>query len=118
MAEITERLSSDVAGIDRAAELLKAGKLVAFPTETVYGLGADARNGDAVAGVYEAKGRPSFNPLIVHVASLAEARNIGDFPEAATAFLSDGWPPGLTLVVPLREGHGVSPLVTAGLSTV
>lgn len=118
MSETTERLSATPEGIARAAELLRAGRLVAFPTETVYGLGGDARRGETVAAIYEAKGRPSFNPLIVHVSSLEAAREIGEFPSEAAPFLEGGWPEGLTLVVPLREGSGVSELVTAGLSTV
>ena len=118
MAETTERLNATKAGIARAASLLGEGRLVAFPTETVYGLGGDARNGRAVAAIYEAKGRPSFNPLIVHVSSLGEARKIGDIPAEAAPFLDGGWPEGLTLVVPLRAGAGLSELVTAGLPTV
>ena len=118
MSEKTERLSAGPEGIARAAKLLRQGRLVAFPTETVYGLGGDARRGETVAAIYEAKGRPSFNPLIVHVPSLEAARKIGVFPSEASPFLEGGWPEGLTLVVPLREGSGVSELVTAGLSTV
>ncbi len=117
-SQVTERLKDTPDGIARAAELLARGRLVAFPTETVYGLGADARNGEAVAAIYEAKGRPRFNPLIVHVADLEAAGSIGDFPVAAHAFLHDGWPAGLTLVVPVREDAGLSGLVTAGLPTV
>ena len=118
MPEETERLAADEAGITRAAELLASGALVAFPTETVYGLGADARNGLAVAGIYEAKGRPSFNPLITHVPDIGRAREIARFPEAVLPFIRNGWPAGLTLVVPLRERSGISSLVTAGQSTV
>lgn len=114
----TERLSPDDAGLDRAAALLRDGQLVAFPTETVYGLGADATNDHAVAGIFEAKGRPHFNPLIVHVPTLTAAARIGVLPEAADAFLRQGWPPGLTLVVPLRPDTGVAPLTTAGQPTV
>jgi L-threonylcarbamoyladenylate synthase len=114
----TEHLCADAAGIARAADLLKAGGLVAFPTETVYGLGADARNGQAVARIYEAKGRPSFNPLIVHVADLASVERLGELDEAARALLAGGWPAGLTLVLPLRGDAGLSPLVTAGLESV
>jgi L-threonylcarbamoyladenylate synthase len=114
----TERLTPEREGIARAAALLQAGELVAFPTETVYGLGADARNDTAVAKVFEAKGRPSFNPLIVHVASLADAERVGDIPEAARPFLQDGWPEGLTLVVPLLADAGISLLTTAGQMTV
>ncbi|MCV6593110.1 MAG: L-threonylcarbamoyladenylate synthase [Silicimonas sp.] len=118
MAQTTEILSSTPDGIARAARLLADGQCVAFPTETVYGLGADARQGDAVAAIYEAKGRPSFNPLIVHVSCGEEAARYGVLPEAADAFLADGWPAGLTLVVPLRDGSGLSPLVTAGSDSV
>ncbi len=118
MPEETERLAADEAGITRAAEILARGSLVAFPTETVYGLGADARNGFAVAGIYEAKGRPSFNPLIAHVPDIDRAREIARIPGAVLPFVSDGWPAGLTLVVPLRERSGISSLVTAGQSTV
>ena len=118
MGKTTERLSADENGVLRAADLLRAGRLVAFPTETVYGLGGDARRGATVAAIYEAKGRPTFNPLIVHVASVDAAREIGDFPDEAEEFLSDGWPDGLSLVVPLREDAGLSSLVTAGQATV
>ncbi|MCL5777084.1 L-threonylcarbamoyladenylate synthase [Limibaculum sp. FT325] len=114
----TERLSADPDGIARAAALLAAGELVAFPTETVYGLGADARNGQAVARVFEAKGRPRFNPLIVHLPDLSAAQDIaeiaGDLERLAATF----WPGPLTLVAPLRPGAGLSDLVTAGLATV
>lgn len=114
----TERLAPDDAGIARAAALLAKGELVAFPTETVYGLGADARNGLAVAHVFEAKGRPRFNPLIVHVPGVEGASRIaevdGDLARLAEAF----WPGPLTLVAPLAPGAGLSELVTAGLSTV
>ncbi len=118
MPEETERIAADETGISRAAELLAGGLLVAFPTETVYGLGADARNGLAVAGIFEAKGRPSFNPLITHVSDMNWAREIARFPEAALPFIGNGWPAGLTLVVPLRKRSGISSLVTAGQSTV
>lgn len=114
----TERLSPDPAGISRAASLLSAGQLVAFPTETVYGLGADARNGRAVAQVFAAKGRPAFNPLIVHVASVAAAKRLADFPEAATILAQAFWPGPLTLVLPLRQDAGLSELVSAGLGSI
>lgn len=114
----TERLAADDAGIARAAELLRGGRLVAFPTETVYGLGADARREDAVEAIYVAKGRPDHNPLIVHVDSLDAARQLGEFPEAALNLVQNGWPRALTLVVPLREGHGLAWRVTAGLTSV
>ena len=118
MVETTKTLSATFDGISDAADLLRAGQLVAFPTETVYGLGADATNGEAVALIYEAKGRPSFNPLIVHVKDIETAHQIGVFPDAARPFLSNGWPDGLSLVVPLRAQSDVSSLVTAGQSTV
>lgn len=114
----TEILDAKDAGITRAAEILRDGGLVAFPTETVYGLGADARNGRAVARIFEAKGRPAFNPLIVHVATLEMAEQIAVFNEAAQRLASAFWPGPLTLVLPLRPNAGLSPLVTAGLSTI
>ena len=105
-------------GIDRAAELLRRGGLVAMPTETVYGLAGDARNGRAVAAIYEAKGRPSFNPLIVHVPDLAAARAIAHVSPMAEQLADAFWPGPLTLVLPLRDDAGLSDLVTAGLKTV
>lgn len=114
----TQILSASAQDLDRAAQLLEDGGLVSFPTETVYGLGADARQGRAVADIFAAKNRPSFNPLIVHVADLDHARRhahiVGDAERLAQAF----WPGPLTLVVPLVETHGLSELVTAGLPTV
>ena len=112
----TERLPQGE--VARAADLLRAGGLVAIPTETVYGLAADARDGRAVARVYAAKGRPSFNPLIVHVADADAAFALGEAEDAARRAADAFWPGPLTLVLPLRAGHGLSPLVTAGLSTV
>lgn len=117
MAALPTRLIG-AADVAQAAELLRAGKLVAFPTETVYGLGADARNGDAVARVYEAKGRPSFNPLIAHVADLEMAETLAVFDDDACALAQAFWPGPLSLVLPLRTGHGLSSLVTAGLQSV
>lgn len=114
----TLELSADPAGIAQAADLLRQGQLVAFPTETVYGLGGDARNGEAVASIYAAKGRPSFNPLIAHVASVESARRFVEWSDQAEALAQAFWPGPLTLVLPLREGHGVSSLVTAGLDTL
>jgi L-threonylcarbamoyladenylate synthase len=111
-------LTADQAGLSRAAAILAAGGLAAFPTETVYGLGADARNDRAVAAIFAAKGRPSFNPLIVHVADIAAARMIAVLDSEAERLASAFWPGPLTLVLPLREGAGISPLVSAGLSTV
>ena len=109
----TRVLQADSAAIAAAAACLRAGGLVAFPTETVYGLGADARNGEAIARLYAAKGRPAFNPLIAHVADLAAARRLGRFDEAAERLAAAFWPGPLTLVLPkarrlpgLRPGAG------------
>jgi len=104
--------------IAEAARLVLAGQPVAVPTETVYGLAADATNAEAVARIYAAKGRPSFNPLIVHVADLAAAERIGSFDNQARALATAHWPGPLTLVVPLREGAGIASIVTAGLPTI
>jgi len=104
--------------IAEAARLILAGEPVAVATETVYGLAADATNADAVARIYEAKGRPSFNPLIVHVIDLAAAERLGDLNDEALAFAEQHWPGPLTLVVPLRAGSGIASIVTAGLSTI
>ncbi|WP_295047869.1 L-threonylcarbamoyladenylate synthase [uncultured Paracoccus sp.] len=114
----TERLRPDPTGIARAAELLAAGQVVAIPTETVYGLAGDARNGQAVAAIYQAKGRPSFNPLIVHVPDQESARTVADVPPQAQALAAAFWPGALTLVLPLRADAGIASLVTAGLDTV
>ncbi len=97
---------------------IRAGRLVAFPTETVYGLGADATNGEAVAAIFEAKGRPRFNPLIVHVADIEAAREIGRFDERAGKLAAAFWPGPLTLVVNRQPETDVSELVSAGLDTV
>ena len=117
MTLAAQHLGTSPADIARAAALLAEGRLVAFPTETVYGLGADARNGKAVAGIYAAKGRPSFNPLIVHVATVEQAQALVDW-NAEAERLAAFWPGPLTLVLPLRPGHGVASLVTAGLPTL
>ena len=101
-----------------AASALAAGELVSFPTETVYGLGADATNDQAVAKIYAAKGRPSFNPLIAHVASVKQAEEIGTFDERAKRLADAFWPGALTIVVPLRPHNAISKLVTAGLDTI
>jgi L-threonylcarbamoyladenylate synthase len=114
----TERLAGDEAGIIRATALMRAGGLVAFPTETVYGLGADARDGKAVAAIFDAKGRPRFNPLIVHVATVQAAAEIGRIEGDAARLAHAFWPGPLTLVVPLRAEAGLSGLVTAGLDSV
>ncbi|MCV2449198.1 L-threonylcarbamoyladenylate synthase [Paracoccus sp. DMF] len=114
----TRILKPDSHGIAAAAELLAQGALVAIPTETVYGLAGDARNPRAVAAIYEAKGRPAFNPLIVHLPDLAAAERIAVFDAPALALARAFWPGALTLVLPLRPGAGIAGLVTAGLSTV
>lgn len=101
-----------------AAELIRDGQPVAVPTETVYGLAADATDARAVARIYEAKGRPSFNPLIVHVPDLAAAERLGTFDDKARALAEQHWPGPLTLVVPLAANSPVASLVTAGLPTV
>lgn len=113
-----EILADTAAGHARAAALLRQGALVALPTETVYGLAADATNDAAVAAIFAAKGRPAFNPLIVHVTGLAAAERIAEVSDEARALAGAFWPGPLTLVLPLKPGHGLSPLVTAGLPTV
>lgn len=114
----TAKLIAQDTGIERAADLLAAGECVAIPTETVYGLAADARNGPAVAAIYAAKARPAFNPLIVHVADLTAAEQIAEFSPAARALANAFWPGPLTLVLPLRADAGIASLVTAGLKTI
>jgi len=104
--------------IARAATLLFEGKLVAFPTETVYGLGANAINGKAVAGIFETKGRPNFNPLIIHVATLTDAENLVKFNTKAKTLAQEFWPGPLTLVLPRRTNSEVSEIASAGLDTL
>ena len=104
--------------VDEAAALLRAGKLCAFPTETVYGLGADATNADAVLSIYETKGRPRFNPLIIHCADLAMAERFALFSPLARRLAETFWPGPLSIVLPLRQGHGLADIATAGLETV
>jgi L-threonylcarbamoyladenylate synthase len=104
--------------IARAAEMLRENRLVAFPTETVYGLGGDATNDRAVAAIFAAKGRPRFNPLIVHVPDLAEAERIAVFDDRARNAARQFWPGPLSLVLPRRADGGVSLLACAGLDTV
>lgn len=111
-------LSANPDGIARAADLLRQGMIVAFPTETVYGLGGDARNGTAVASIFDAKGRPSFNPLIAHVPSVETALRFVQWSDHAQRLADAFWPGPLTLVLRLRDGHGISSLVTAGLDTL
>ena len=112
------RLLTPPEGVAKAAALLAAGQPVAIPTETVYGLAAPADDARAVAEVYRLKGRPAFNPLIVHVADLAAAEALALFDARARALAAAFWPGPLTLVLPRREGAGVASLVTAGLPTV
>lgn len=114
----TLRLGCEPADVALAADILRRGGLVALPTETVYGLGADATNGSAVARIYEAKGRPRFNPLIVHVPTLEVAVRLGTFSQDALTLARRFWPGPLTLVVPLATGHGVSGLALAGHETI
>lgn len=113
----TDLLSPTPDGLARAAALLRAGELVAMPTETVYGLAGDARSDTAVAAIFAAKGRPRFNPLIVHLADLAQVGQIAEITPLV-APLAPLWPGPLTLVLPLRKDAGLSPLVTAGQDTV
>ena len=103
---------------DEVARALKAGDLVIFPTETVYGIAADAGNARAVARLYEAKGRPAFNPLIAHVGDLSAAERIAVFDDRARVLAEAFWPGPLTLVAPYRENSGVCDLARAGLDTV
>lgn len=110
--------AADAAGIAAAAALLRAGKPVAVPTETVYGLAARADDPDAVAAIYQAKGRPSFNPLIVHVPDQAEAEKIAAFDDRARKLAAAFWPGALTMVLPLRSEARIAPAVTAGLPTI
>lgn len=114
----TELLQADSAGFARASEILRAGGLVSLPTETVYGLGGDARNDHAVARIFEAKGRPQFNPLIVHVPSAEVAKTYVEWSHEAEILASAFWPGAMTLVLPIRSGAGISPLVSAGLPTL
>lgn len=114
----TEILTSNDSDLITATNFLANGRLVAFPTETVYGLGADATNNVAVAHVFAAKGRPNFNPLIVHVTDLNAAKKIAVFNQAELQLAKAFWPGPLTLVLPLRSGHNIAPLVSAGLNSV
>jgi L-threonylcarbamoyladenylate synthase len=110
-------LSIDTASIEAAARLIRAGELVAFPTETVYGLGGDATNERAVARIFEAKGRPQFNPLITHVLDAGEARNLVQWNATADRLAARFWPGPLTLVLPRAKGSPIALLATAGLDT-
>lgn len=108
----------DAAALAAGGRNIRAGKLVAFPTETVYGLGADATDGAAVARIFAAKGRPRFNPLIVHIATLAEAEALGTFSPAARRLAAVFWPGPLTIVVERRPDTAIADLVSAGLNTL
>ncbi len=110
--------SADAAGIAAAAALLRAGGLVAVPTETVYGLAARADSADAVAAIYRAKGRPDFNPLIVHVPDLARAGELAVIDDRARQLAAAFWPGALTMVLPQRDDARIAPAVTAGLPTL
>ena len=114
----TKVLSTAPADCTEAGALLRAGRLVAFPTETVYGLGADATDPEAIARLYAAKGRPSFNPLIAHVSSVAEALPLGDFSAEARKLATQFWPGALTLVVPVSSDSPVCELARAGLPSL
>src|SRR5690349_24843281 len=118
MPETTRILQFREEAIAEAARLIADGHPVAVATETVYGLAADATNAEAVARIYAAKGRPSFNPLIVHVPNLAAAERIGEFNDEARALAGAHWPGPLTLVVPLLPDAPIASLVTAGLPTI
>ncbi|WP_086606905.1 L-threonylcarbamoyladenylate synthase [Erythrobacter donghaensis] len=115
---VTEVRLADAAGIAEAARILESGGLVAVPTETVYGLAARADSAEAVAKIYAAKGRPDFNPLIVHVTGLAQAERYAEFSPEARALAAAHWPGPLTLVLPRRPDAGLAEAVTAGLPTV
>jgi L-threonylcarbamoyladenylate synthase len=104
--------------IEYAATLIKKGDIVAFPTETVYGLGADATNQDACLKIYKLKARPAVNPLIVHVSSIEEARSVGVFNEMAERLTEVFWPGPLTIVLPLKSHLNIAKCVTAGLTTI
>jgi L-threonylcarbamoyladenylate synthase len=114
----TQILPAGEAAVAAAARILAEGGLVAFPTETVYGLGADATNPAAIAHLYQAKGRPAFNPLIAHVGELTAARQIARFDATATALAEAFWPGPLTLVLPKTADCAVAELATAGLETI
>ncbi|MEP1442298.1 MAG: L-threonylcarbamoyladenylate synthase [Hyphomicrobiales bacterium] len=119
MQKSTETIALDSTNAENLAlDVFGAGGLVALPTETVYGLAADATNGEAVARIYEAKGRPSFNPLIIHCDSLEMAMRYGEFCDQALKCAKQFWPGPLTLVVPYKKSAGLSDLVRAGLDSV
>ncbi|KAF0675967.1 PTS system fructose-specific IIA component [Profundibacterium mesophilum KAUST100406-0324] len=111
-------LELEAGEVGEAARLLREGRLVAFPTETVYGLGADARDDIAVARIFEAKGRPQFNPLIVHLPDMASVEAVAELSPDAARLAEAFWPGPMTLVLPRREAAGLSPLVSAGLPSI
>ncbi len=111
-------LSATPSHIQKAAARIQAGDIVAFPTETIYGLGADAGNADAVAKIYAAKQRPAINPLIVHCLDVDHAQDFAVFDEDALSLATQFWAGALTMILPLKQGHNLAPQVTAGLSTV
>jgi len=111
-------LDPEAGGIAEAVALLRAGELVAIPTETVYGLAARADSAEAVAAIYRTKGRPDFNPLIVHVSGVEQARALAQFNDRAEELAALFWPGPLTLVLPVRADSGIAPAVTAGLPTI
>ncbi len=115
---VTEVVLADAAGIAKAARILESGGLVAVPTETVYGLAARADRAEAVAKIYAAKGRPDFNPLIVHVAGVEQAERYAEFSPGARALAEAHWPGPLTQVLPRRADAALAAAVTAGLPTV
>lgn len=116
--DVTEVLRADAAGVERAAQILESGGLVAVPTETVYGLAARADSAEAVAKIYAAKGRPDFNPLIVHVRDGKQAEGYAEFNDEARRLISSEWPGPLTLVLPIEDGAPIAGAVTANLPTI
>lgn len=118
MAEIIDARTHPEQALTRACDVLAKRLPVAIPTETVYGLSADATQGEAIARIYATKGRPSFNPLICHVSDMAMAERHGVFDPVSRALAERFWPGPLTLVVPVADGSGIDPLATAGLDTV
>ncbi len=118
MTDKSRIIAADTDGIAAAAAMLNAGDIVAVPTETVYGLAARAGDGAAVARIYAAKGRPGFNPLIVHVGGMAQAETLVEVDAVARALMAAFWPGPLTLVLPMRAGAPIAASVTAGLSTL
>lgn len=114
----TEMLRADPAGLSRAAEIVRGGGIVAVPTETVYGLAARADSDVAIAKIYAAKGRPSVNPLIVHIATMNQARGLADFSAEAERVAAEVWPGSVTLVLPRKKGSDLANAVSAGLPTI